>query len=250
MDLHGVLRSISVHTPTCLALSLLWLAGCAGTIPPRELDRMSERSYTALLEDASRRGVLNADEGLTGRVRAVASRIIPQTGTFRSDAPDWRWEVNVIDGSEVNAFCMPGGRIIFYSGLVRGLALTDDEIAVLMAHDVAHALRGHSRGQVSRPVAAQGASDKPTPYRTLLATEFSRADEAEADSVGLELAARAGYDPRAGVSLWQKMVLADQEEQQRPEFLGTHPADASRVQQIQALLPKVTPLYQQAQARK
>ena len=121
---------------------------------------------------------------------------------------------------------------------------------VLMAHDVAHALRGHARRQVSRPVAAQGASDKPTPYRTLLATQFSRTDEAEADSVGLELAARAGYDPRAGVSLWQKMVLADQEEQQRPEFLDIHPADASRVQQIQALLPKVTPLYQQGQARK
>jgi len=112
---------------------------------------------------------------------------------------------------------------------------------------VAHALRGHSRGQVSQAVAARGAPDTPgAAYKALLATKFSPADETEADRIGLELAARAGYDPRAGVSLWQKMILADQEERQPPEFLGAHPAGAGRIQQIQALLPQVTPLYQQA----
>jgi predicted Zn-dependent protease len=197
---------------------------------------------------------------MTQRVRAIASRIQPQTRVFRADAPGWKWEVNVINSNELNAFCMPGGKIAFYSGLIRQLNLTDDEIAVVMGHEIAHALREHSREQVSQAMAAQGvigvgaallglgegsANLAGTAYEALVATRFSRVDEAEADRIGLELTARAAYDPRAGISIWQKMMKANQGGRP-PEFLSTHPAEANRIQQIQALLPAVMPLYDQA----
>jgi predicted Zn-dependent protease len=167
--------------------------------------------------------------------------------------------VNVIGSNELNAFCMPGGKIVFYSGLIRRLSLSDDEISIVMGHEVAHALREHSREQVSQAIAAQtaigigaaligisGVGDiANTAYEALVATKFSRVDESEADTIGLELTARAGYDPRAGVSLWQKMMKANQGGQSM-EFLSTHPAEANRVKQIEALLPTVMPLYEAA----
>jgi predicted Zn-dependent protease len=152
---------------------------------------------------------------------------------------------------------MPGGKIMFYSGLIRQLNLSDDEIAVVMGHEISHALREHSREQVSQAIAAQTAigvgaallglgqssSDMANiAYESLIATRFSRTDESEADRIGLELTARAGYDPRAGVSLWQKMGKASSGGRP-PEFLSSHPSDSSRVQQIEALLPTVMPLY-------
>jgi predicted Zn-dependent protease len=258
-----------------LVTSLL-LGGCASTtesgavgaerrqlllVSSQQLDRMSGQAYNALLHDASKKGVLNTDAASVQRVRAIASRITPHTGVFRRDAPGWKWEVNVINSSDLNAFCMPGGRIVFYSGLIHLLKLTDDEIAVIMGHEIAHALREHSREQVSQTIAAQGAigagtallgldesagNIASTAYEALLATRFSRTDETEADRIGLELAARAGYDPRAGILLWQKMLQASQGGGRPPEFLSTHPAEASRIEHIQSLLPTLTPLYQQA----
>jgi predicted Zn-dependent protease len=158
---------------------------------------------------------------------------------------------------------MPGGRIMFYSGLITQLDLTDDEIAVVMGHEIAHALREHSREQASQQIAAQtglgvgaavlgvggaGADLAAQGYQTLIATKFSRTDENEADLIGLELAARAGYDPRAGITLWKKMMQANAGNAP-PEFLSTHPAEANRVQTIESLLPIVMPLYQAAVAR-
>ena len=193
------------------------------------------------------------------RVRAIAARLEPQTRVFRADAPGWKWEVNVINSNELNAYCMPGGKIVFYSGLIRQLNLSDDEIAVVMGHEISHALREHSREQVSQALAAQtaigvgaallglgqGSADVAgIAYQSLIATRFSRTDENEADRIGLELTARAGYDPRAGVSLWQKMIKPNANSGGRPpEFLSSHPTDSSRVQQIEALLPTVMPFY-------
>jgi predicted Zn-dependent protease len=166
----------------------------------------------------------------------------------------------MINSNELNAFCMPGGKIIFYSGLIRQLNLTDEEIAVVMGHEISHALREHSREQVSQAMAAQsaiglgaalfgfgqGSADiAGTLYQSLIATRFSRTDENEADRMGLELSARAGYDPRAGVTLWQKMLKANSGGSP-PVFLSSHPTEASRVQQIEGLLPTVLPLYQAA----
>jgi predicted Zn-dependent protease len=232
-------------------------------ISSAQLDQIAAQSYNKLRNEATAKGALNTNAALTKRVRAIATRIEPQTRVFRADAPAWPWEVNVITSKQLNAFCLPGGRIMFYSGLITQLDLTDDEIAIVMGHEIAHALREHSREQVSQAMAAQAGIGiggaifgmdptttdiANTGYRALIATRFSRRDEDEADRIGLELAARAGYDPRAGVTLWQKMQKASQGGAP-PEFLSTHPAEANRVRTIQSLLPAVMPLYEAARKR-
>lgn len=260
---------------TAISISF-WLAaltGCATTttggavgadrsqlllISSDQLEQTAAQGYTKLKADATQQGALNKDPAMLRRVQAIAKRIEPQTVVFRKDAPAWKWEVNVIESNELNAFCMPGGKIMFYSGLIDQLKLTDEEIAVVMGHEIAHALREHSREQVSQAIAAQaalgvgaaalGLSQNAATlanagYEALIATHFSRTDEAEADRIGLELTARAGYNPQAGVTLWQKMINANKGGQ-LPEFLSSHPADSSRVQQIESLLPVVMPLYQ------
>jgi len=253
-------------------LSALALGGCQTTtsggavgaerkqlllVSSEQLDQMAAQSYNKVKAEAAAKGTLNTDGAMQQRVRAIAARLEPQTRVFRADAPGWKWEVNVVNSNELNAYCMPGGKIMFYSGLIRQLNLSNDEIAVVMGHEIAHALREHSREQVSQAIAAQtaigvgaallglgqGSSDIANiAYQSLIATRFSRADESEADRIGLELTARAGYDPRAGVSLWQKMTRANSGGHP-PEFLSSHPADSSRVQQIEALLPTVMPFY-------
>lgn len=225
-----------------------------------ELNKMAAQAYNKLQAESAKKGTLNTDAALTRRVRAIAARITPQTRVFRADAPGWKWEVNTITSKELNAFCMPGGKIMFYSGLIQNLKLSDDEIAVVMGHEIAHALREHSREQVSQAMAAQatigigaallGLGDLPanlasTAYEALIATRFSRSDESEADRIGLELSARAGYDPRAGITLWKKMLSGNQGGSP-PEFLSTHPAETRRIQQIESLLPTVMPLYEAA----
>ena len=263
---------LRILTAMALALSALALGGCQTTtsggsvgaerkqlmlVSSQQLDQMAAQGYNKLKAEAAAKGTLNTDGAMLQRVRAVAARIEPQTRVFRADAPGWKWEVNVITGNELNAFCMPGGKIMFYSGLIRQLSLSDDEIAVVMGHEISHALREHSREQVSQAIAAQsaiglgaallglgqGSADMAgVAYQALIATRFSRTDENEADRIGLELTARAGYDPRAGISLWQKMIKASSGGRP-PEFLSSHPTDSSRVQQIEALLPTVMPLY-------
>ena len=229
-------------------------------VSSQDLERMASQSYAKLLAESAKKGTLNRDRAMLDRLRAVARRVEPQTAVFRRDAPGWKWEVNVISSKELNAFCMPGGKIMFYSGLIQRLDLNDDEIAVVMGHEVAHALREHSREQVSQAIAARTAIDigavllgmgqssadlAAVVYDSLIATRFSRADESEADRIGLELTARAGYDPRAGVSLWQKMTNVNGGGRP-PEFLSSHPVESNRVRQIEALLPSVMPLYEAA----
>ena len=254
------------------------LGGCASTtdggavggdrkqlllVSSQELDQMAAQGYAKLKADATAKGALNQDRALLQRVNAITGRLTPQTRIFRPDAPAWKWEVNVISSDQINAFCMPGGKIMVYTGLAKQLKLSDDELAVVLGHEMSHALREHSREQVSQALAAQtaigigaalfglgegSANVAAAGYQALIATRFSRTDENEADRMGLELTARAGYDPRAGVSLWQKMIAA-KNGAQPPEFLSSHPTDASRVQTIQSLLPTVMPLYVAARSR-
>ena len=262
------------HTAPAILVCMftLFLEGCQTTtsagavgaqrsqlllVSSQQLEEMAAQTYSKLKTDAAAADTLNTDSAMYQRVRAIAARLVPQTRVFRADAPGWPWEVNVIRGSELNAYCMPGGKIMVYSGLIQTLNLSDDELAVVLGHEISHALREHSREQVSQAMAAQAAIDVGTEvlglgqsaadiadiaYQTLIATRFSRTDESEADRMGLELTARAGYDPRAGIGLWQKMMQA-KSGGGMPEFLSSHPADASRVQQIEALLPAVMPLY-------
>jgi predicted Zn-dependent protease len=269
------MSTFRILTAITISVWLAALAGCATTtaggavganrsqfmlISSEQLEQTAAQGYTKLKQDATQQGALNKDPKLLQRVQAIAKRLEPQTAVFRKDAPGWKWEVNVIDSDELNAFCMPGGKIMFYSGLINRLHLTDEEIAVVMGHEIAHALREHSREQVSQAIAAQTALGVGTAafglsqnaatlanvgYEALIATHFSRTDEAEADRIGLELTARAGYNPQAGVTLWQKMIKANTGGQP-PEFLSSHPADSTRVQQIESLLPVVMPLYQAA----
>lgn len=261
-----------IYSTIAVALIGMLLSGCATTtaggavgadrsqlllVSAEQLDQMAAESYAKLLSDASAEGVLNNDRAMLNRVRSISSRLEAQTGVFRADAPAWKWEVNVITSDELNAFCMPGGKIMVYSGLITKLDLSDAELANVLGHEIAHALREHVREQMSQAMVAEGAigvgaavfglGDASTNaagvgYQALLATRFSRTDESEADRIGLELAARSAYDPSAGITLWQKMTSASQGGKP-PEFLSSHPADANRVKQIQQLLPTVMPLY-------
>jgi len=262
----------TILTGALVCLSLATLSGCVTTtaggavganrsqlmlISSEELNQMAAQSYDTLKSEASAKGVLNKDAAMLKRVRAITGRLQAQTNVFRKDAPGWQWEVNIMTSDELNAFCMPGGKVMVYSGIITKLDLTDAELANIMGHEIAHALREHVREQMSQALVAQGvigagaaifglgktSTDAASVgYQVLLASKFSRNDESEADQIGLELAARAGYDPRAGITLWQKMTSANQGGKP-PEFLSSHPADATRIQQIQKLLPKVIPLY-------
>ncbi|MEX2489707.1 MAG: M48 family metallopeptidase, partial [Pseudomonadales bacterium] len=263
----------------CLGLSLITVSGCQTTtrdsdvgagrsqlllVSSEQLNQMASEAYATLKADASSKGELNTDQAALKRVRAVASRLQAKTGVFRRDAPGWQWEVNVINSDVLNAFVMPGGKIMVYSGLIHQLNLTDNEIAIVLGHEITHALREHSREQVSQAMAAQtaigigaavfglgqgGANMAGAGYQALVASRFSRDHESEADRLGLELTARAGYDPRAGVTVWQKMISANQGGRP-PEFLSSHPAEASRIREIQKLLPIVMPLYEAARHKR
>lgn len=217
------------------------------------------QAYQQELQKARAAGTLNRDAALLGRVRAITQRLIPHTAAFRPDAPSWNWETNVLDSKEMNAYAMPGGKIMVYSGLVDRLKLSDAEIASVVGHEIAHALREHSRERISRAYAQQlalagvaaatGVSGSAVDLANMVATvtfqlPFSREQESESDLIGLELMARAGYDPNAAVSVWQKM--AQNAGGGSVEFLSTHPSPGSRIETLQQNIPKVMPLYQAA----
>jgi predicted Zn-dependent protease len=265
-------RTVAPARAVLLLGAVLAISGCETTttggavganrsqlllVSASDLNRLATQSYAKLQSEASSKGTLNEDRAMLQRVRTIAGRLEPQTRVFRTDAPAWAWEVNVITSDELNAFCMPGGKIMVYSGLIDQLHLSDEEIAIVLGHEIAHALREHVREQLSQALAARAAIDlfdlstgsantANAAYDALVATKFSRTDESEADRIGLELTARAGYNPRAGITLWQKMIDASQGAGKPPEFLSSHPTDASRVQEIQGLLPSVAPLYDAA----
>lgn len=225
----------------------------------QEVDQMYAQSYQKTVGEASSKGVLDKTSPEAKRVQAIANRLIAQAPNFRPDAAQWQWEVNLIKSDELNANCGPGGKIIFYTGLIDSLKLTDDEIAAVMGHEIAHALREHGREAMSKAygveMAKQGAgalfglgqdslalADTVANYGMTLPN--SRANENEADLIGLELAARAGYNPNAAITLWNKMSKAS--EGSPPEFMSTHPASTSRIASLQAAIPKVMPLYEKA----
>jgi predicted Zn-dependent protease len=217
------------------------------------------QAYAKELDTARAAGKLNADAALLARVRAIASRLIPETAVFRPEAPRWAWEVNVQSTPDLNAYCMPGGKIMVYSGLVEQLKLTDAELAAVIGHEMAHALREHTRERVSRAYAqtmvlagvaalaglGAGAVDLASRVSDVtFGLPHSRGQEEEADVIGLELMARAGYDPKAAVEVWHKMAAA--ERSAPPQFLSTHPSSSSRIADLERRLPVVTPLYEAA----
>jgi predicted Zn-dependent protease len=257
-----------------MLLALLVSSGCASTtqsgvvganrsqfllVSSDTVVKESATAYQQVVTQAKTKSTLNQDPKQAERVRRIAARLIPQTTVFRPDAPKWHWEVNVLRSDEVNAWCMAGGKIAVYTGIIDKLKLTDDELAAVMGHEIAHALREHARERMSQQMASQlavsiastalglgsagdavgGAISKVT-----FELPYSRLHETEADRIGVELAARAGYDPRAAVSLWQKMGKLGGNKP--PELLSTHPADETRMKDLQVYSAKVMPLYEAA----
>ena len=229
-------------------------------VPAEEVEAAAAQQYRKMLSEASQQRALAPESNQQlQRLRYIAQRIIPYADDWNQRARQWKWEVNLIGSKELNAFCMPGGKIAFFYGILQQLQLSDDEVATIMGHEVAHALREHARERMGKSAATQIGAGALSALlglgnlgnqvlgmgSQLLTLKFSREDESEADIVGMELAARAGYDPAAGVSLWQKMMAASRGEPLA--FMSTHPTGETRIRDIQARLPRVQPLYAQAQ---
>jgi predicted Zn-dependent protease len=276
-------RHIIGRTATALAAATM-LAACTTTteegtvgvqrsqlilVSSAELEKAAAAQYQQVIQTETPKGNINRDPHQTERVRGIAKRLIPQTAVFRKDALDWKWEVNVITSPEVNAWCMPGGKIAVYTGIIEKVQITDDELAAVMGHEMSHALREHSRERASQQMAAGvGASlagivaDIFLPGSGQLATAgagaaaqyggllpYSRIQETEADRMGVELAARAGYDPRAAIVLWQKMAKLSGGSAP-PQLLSTHPSNETRIKDLTEFSQKVLPLYEEARAKK
>lgn len=264
----------SLMRPLAIAGLLAALVACASTtqqgatgvkrqqlllLPAAEVDAMALESYQGELSKARQRNALNTDRTNLERIRVIADRLIPHVAVFRQDALQWQWEVNLETRDELNAYCAPGGKIMFFTGIITKLRLTDDEIAAIMGHEMAHALREHGRERVSQAYAQQAGLNLITAITGMgsgsaqllqMATQVglglphSRSQETEADILGLELMARAGFNPNAAVSLWQKMGAATGGG--GSSFLSTHPSSGQRIADLQARIPVVMPLYEQA----
>lgn len=230
----------------------------SGLVSEQALQQEAAQQYASMMGQARAKGALDSNAAQTQRVRTITQRLIQHVGVFRPDARQWDWQMHVVNSDEVNAWCMPGGKMAIYAGLINRLKPTDDELAAVIGHEMAHALREHSREQVSQQMAAgiglsvlsavtgvPGVGDLGGELTKVMFTlPNSRTHEIEADRIGVELAARAGYDPRAAITLWQKMASVGGE--RPPEFLSTHPSPASRMGDLKIAADRVMPLYQQA----
>lgn len=268
-------RTPAVWIPAILGMAAL-TAGCVSTtepgasgvtrqqlllVPAAMVERMAVLQYERRALRALEAGRLTTRGADLARLQRIAARLEAQIPHFRADAADWQWQLILIDAPLVNASCAPGGKITFYTGMLRQLHLNDDEIAAVLGHEMAHALREHGRERMSMVFLEQALGGKPrtTPpteqeaqtlaepfLHALFGMPNTQRNETEADAIGLELAARAGYDPRATLTLWKKLQVHPQ--QQLPQFSSTHPSHAERVQDIEALLPQLVPVYEQARA--
>jgi predicted Zn-dependent protease len=225
-----------------------------------EVERLSAISFNEQNKKAQEKKILIASGPQYDRLINIANRLIPQTAHFRDDTQNWNWQLSLIDAPVLNATCAPGGKITFYTGIIDQLKLNDDEIAAIMGHEIAHALREHGRERVSQAMAQSAITNIALAAaggygaqinvanqlaQYVLVLPNSRQHESEADAIGVELAARAGYNPRAAISVWQKMMKATQGKNP-PEFLSTHPSGETRIEQLSALMPAVEPIYRDA----
>ena len=247
-------------TPVLAQVDVGKTSAMAKLVPASTLEKSAAQQYSQMLAEAKAQGALaSPNNAQLQRLRAIAQRLVPHTPQWNERAPGWKWEVNLIGSKQINAFVMPGGKIVFYTGILDQLQLTDDEIAMVMGHEMAHALREHARERLAKSqVTGMGlslgaqllglgdmgnlASNLGTELLTL---QYSRSDESEADLVGLEIAARAGYDPKAAITLWQKMAKATGDKGGMA-FLSSHPSGPNRIKELEANLPKVESLYRRS----
>ena len=231
-------------------------------VSSEEVNASAEKSYAQMMAEAKKKNALDRNAEQVQRVRSIVARLIPQTTVFRPDAAKWPWEVHVISLDEVNAWCMPHGKMAVYTGLIDKLKATDDELAAVMGHEIAHALREHSREQISQQMGTQavvgiagalfGLGQAGQGLGNMVADVTlnlpkSRTAETEADRIGVELAARAGYNPHAAIALWEKMAKLGGS--QPPQFMSTHPSNESRIADLKQYSDKVAPLYAAAKGR-
>ena len=265
ITLAAVLLATSVVTRDAEAREGVEMRGTsafARLVPAEDVERSATAQYAQMMQEANaKKALAPKDNAQLIRLRAIATKIIPFALEWNDRAKTWKWEVNLIGSNQINAFCMPGGKIAFYTGILEQLKLNDDEVAMIMGHEIAHALREHARERIGKGAATNiGAGvlsqlfglgqvgQTLTNYGAqLLNLQFGREDESEADLVGLELGARAGYDPRAGITLWQKMATASKGAP--PQWLSTHPSGTTRIADIEANLPRVMPLYEKAKGK-
>jgi predicted Zn-dependent protease len=228
----------------------------------------SKTAYAAMLKPLAEEGKVNNNPAVVKRVETITGRLVAQAIAYRPETEAWEWSVRVIDEPEtVNAWCMAGGRMAIYTGLIDKLNATDDEIAQVMGHEISHALLAHTAERMSRAMAlslgltaaaistsgsdsgqyaVQGAA-----LAAVVALELpnSRNSEAEADVVGIEIAAKAGYDPRAAETLWSKMAEQSGSGDSRFDFLSTHPAPVKRMETLRELAPAMMPYYEDKSPR-
>ena len=257
------------YKPGLIACLALLLVSCA-TSPTGRSQLMlvsedqaiafSKQAYIETVADLGKDGKIVTDTAVTRRVQRITDRLVVQAGIMRPETRSWSWEVKVIDDPEqVNAWCMAGGKMAVYTGLLQKVKPTDDELAQVMGHEISHALANHTAERMSVAMATSlglgvlsAASDKPGQAAAFgavaatLAIELpnSRTAESEADRIGIELAAKAGYDPRAAVSLWQKMGQVGGANP--PEFLSTHPSPGNRQETLRKLAEQMMPFYERA----
>jgi predicted Zn-dependent protease len=227
-------------------------------VSEQEAMSSSAQAYSSTVSEASQQGKLVKDPVLIQRVQTITNRLIGQATNMRAESRAWQWSVNVIDDKQVNAWCMPGGKMAVYTGLLNKLQPTDDELAQVMGHEISHALLSHGREKMSRALATQAGlavgsiatktdmSQMANVAQVAIMLPNSREAENEADKLGIELAARSGYNPNAAVTMWQKMARLSSGAP--PEFLSTHPSDESRINNLMQLAPKMMPLYEAAKS--
>lgn len=218
----------------------------------------SKTQYVQTMSKLRSEGKLVTDKAVVNRINTITGRLVAQAVRMRPDSADWEWSVEIIDEPDtVNAWCMAGGRMAIYTGLLKKVDPTDDELAQVMGHEIAHALANHTAERMSTAMITQlgvlgaaVASDNPGTTGPLAAAAAalaitlpnSRTQETEADRIGIEIAARAGYDPRSAATLWQKMEKAGGSGP--PQFLSTHPSPGNRQQTLAALAPQMMKYYE------
>ncbi len=258
-----------------ILLVLITLCACATSptgrsqfmlVSPEEAISSSREAYVQTLLPLQKEGKVDSNPATAKRVRLITGRIIAQAIQLYPHTRNWEWTVKVIDDPEtVNAWCMAGGKMAIYTGLINKLNATDDEIAQVMGHEISHALANHTAERMSMAMATQlglsgvAMATGSSVYKdvilsgsslaaaTAITLPNSRTSEAEADQMGIELAARAGYDPRAAATLWQKMAKVGGDGP--PQFLSTHPSPANRQQKLSVLAEQMMGYYHDTSAR-
>ena len=255
----AVAAAASAATPALANIPECRRSRAASLAPASYVENMAQQQYAQMMNQARQQRALATGGVQLERLRYIAARIVPFTPACNERARQWKWEVNLLGSEQINAFCMPGGKIAFYTGILARLKLDDDEVAMIMGHEAAHALLEHAREQMGKNVATTGllrlgaalmglgdlGDAAARMGAQLLSLKYSRDDESQADRLGLVMAARAGYDPRKGVSLWEKMGQAGGGTP--PAMLSTHPSGPQRIREIEAKFVDAMPLFERAE---